>query len=242
VTYQRRTPLVEFDPAKHTITRVGPVGPVAVFTGPLVFSVGGVLDLIPRWIWDVNGYYEALCVSPQARRIDLLRAYVAADGASSVRLTMILRLLLNPKVRWLYDCSAPGEVFVDDEVLAAMSKARHKANLGQASTDPPAPMAGAADGEELPDREEQGQVDLTWQWGYFLWSSYPDDEALREWQACLCRVYAATQTNLAVGLSASGEDAFVYHHGAYKIAFLKKGVTPTDSLAATLHHVLSTHS
>lgn len=93
-----------------------PDDPILEGTGPAECSSCTALSVLPAVIWDVNGYYRDLGVSPHASRKDLRLAYQEADGQSSVRLTYVIKQLLNPAVRFEYDCTPLGEVFMDDYV------------------------------------------------------------------------------------------------------------------------------
>lgn len=64
-------------------------------------------------VWDVNGYYRELGVSPYASRLEIRRAYQAAQGHVSPRLTYIVKQLLDPEIRAKYDACEPGSLFFD---------------------------------------------------------------------------------------------------------------------------------
>jgi hypothetical protein len=89
---------------------------------PAECSSSTALSVLPAVIWDVNGYYRELGVLPSATRKDLRLAYFALDGQSSVRLTYIIKQLLNKAVRFDYDCTPLGEVFLDDYVRAILDR------------------------------------------------------------------------------------------------------------------------
>lgn len=108
--------------------------PSLVGRGPVECSSCTELSVLPDVIWDVNGYYRELGVSPRATRKDLRLAYQAKDGQNSARLTYIFRQLLNPKTRFEYDCTPLGELFFDDYVRDMLNR-RMKDRLSQRMAD-----------------------------------------------------------------------------------------------------------
>lgn len=96
-------------------------------TGPVEISTCRALSVVPAYIWDVNGYYRELGVSPYATRSQIGRAYMEADGQSSDRLTFVFKQLLDKQVRHDYDRCALGERFMDPwiqrEIYLQMKKA-----------------------------------------------------------------------------------------------------------------------
>lgn len=115
--------------------------PVLVGYGPPECSSCTALSVLPDCIYDVNGYYRDLGVSPRATRRELREAYQSKDGQSSVRLTYVFKQLLNPETRFAYDCTPLGEVFLDDYVREALSRkvreemSRRMADLADAGID-----------------------------------------------------------------------------------------------------------
>lgn len=89
---------------------------------PAECSSSTALSVLPAVIWDVNGYYRDLGVLPSATRKDLRLAYFERDGQSSVRLTYVIKQLLNKATRFEYDCTPLGEVFLDDYVRAEIDR------------------------------------------------------------------------------------------------------------------------
>lgn len=115
--------------------------PVLMGNGPAECSSCRALSVLPDIIWDVNGYYRELGVNPRATRRDLRVAYQSRDGQSSPRLTFIMRQLLDPEIRFAYDCTPLGEVFVDDYVADMLNRkikdemSRRMADLAKAGVD-----------------------------------------------------------------------------------------------------------
>lgn len=85
--------------------------------GPAQFSTSLALDLTPRVIWDTNGFYRALGLRPDASRADIRRAYIDHEGWRSVRLTKIVKLLLDRTLRRAYDRTPLGSFWADDDRL-----------------------------------------------------------------------------------------------------------------------------
>lgn len=112
-----------------------------VHNGPVECSSSKALSVLPEIIWDVNGYYRELGVLPTATRKQLRLAYQARDGQSSARLTYIMGQLLNPAIRFDYDCTPLGELFIDRYVQEMImnriksQKAERITNLFDAGVD-----------------------------------------------------------------------------------------------------------
>lgn len=109
--------------------------------GPPECSTSTALVCTPEWIWDTNGYYRDLGVSPSATRAQLRMAYYALNGQGSVRLTYVIKQLLDPEVRYHYDRVRLGEVFIDRYVMDAMRRRVQRENS-----------------ERMRERREQGLV------------------------------------------------------------------------------------
>lgn len=97
-----------------------PEDPFLIGMGPAEFSTVTALQPWPTVIHDCNGYYRALGVSPQATRRDLRVAYYERGGQDSEYLTYVLKQLLDPQVRSLYDGLQLGEQLVDKYVQARL--------------------------------------------------------------------------------------------------------------------------
>ena len=93
-----------------------------VGSGPAECSSSMALSVLPAVIWDVNGYYRDLGVRPTATRKDLRLAYHDRRGEESVRLTYVIKQLLNRETRREYDLSPLGEPFLDDYVRAELAR------------------------------------------------------------------------------------------------------------------------
>lgn len=100
--------------------------------------------MVPAYIYDVNGYYRELGVSPYATRSQIGRAYQAKDGPNSDRLTFVFQQLLNKQTRYDYDRCELGERFMDEWIRremylqmkrAAMARADIEQSEGRISTD-----------------------------------------------------------------------------------------------------------
>lgn len=104
--------------------------PALMGSGPAECSSCTQLSVVPLNIYDVNGYYRELGVDPRATRKQLREAYQAKDGQSSPRLTYILKQLLNPAIRFAYDCTPLGEAFLD-RYVEEMVKRRIKTRVSE---------------------------------------------------------------------------------------------------------------
>lgn len=103
--------------------------------GPPECSSSMELSVWPSIIYDVNNYYRDLGVTPWATKGDLVWAYQATaghlqDGPGVVRLTYVLKQLLNKRVRLLYDMCPLGSEFFDDYVRDRLKREmlKHKAD------------------------------------------------------------------------------------------------------------------
>lgn len=231
--YQRKTPLSS--PSVFSSARVGPAEPIAILTGPLVFPLHGVVDIYHRWVWDTNSYYRDLGVAYDASRRQLMDAYIARSGSESVRLTFVLKQLLDPDVRARYDSTPPGSVFFDSTIAKAIYEAAPKVVVEEGER----PDSSAENTASAIDSKDRIRLGSDAQWGFYLWGTHGDADVLRRWMMCLCRALSSSPVRVAVGSAAGPEDAFVYDHGSHRIAFLRVGVEPTDALASTLATALS---
>lgn len=122
-----------------TLNRPSPIQPMTTSpylmgTGPAEFSTSMELVRVPEYIWDVNGYYRELGVSPGATRSEMRLAYFEKDGQSSDRLTFVLKQLLNPETRAAYDTCVLGERFMDRYVIEEIQrqiKMRHMQRMAE---------------------------------------------------------------------------------------------------------------
>lgn len=85
--------------------------------GQVAFST--TLDLEPTRviIWDTNGYYRSLGVSPYASRAEIRDAYLRLNGHRSHRLTIIVKTLLDRDTRARYDRTPLGCFWAHDDAL-----------------------------------------------------------------------------------------------------------------------------
>lgn len=222
---------------------------LAVGAGPVQCSSSRVLDR--RLIHDVNGFYAALGVEASAGRHALAKAYYARGGPASAWLTMVVKILLDPVQRRVYDLAPLGVRFNDPDTRAAMRRADALyalRNPGKTCTDSSETMHGLADDarywwEHTP---EQGSgrrfpaaatAPTTWDWGYayHLWSApRATPDRLPAWQQMIIAALdgGGGPVLFAVGHSRPGSTATVADIGGVPTAFLPHGTAPTEQLAA----------
>lgn len=126
-------------------------------SGPATISTCRALSVVPAYIWDVNGYYRELGVSPDASRAEIGRAYMALDGQSSDRLTFVFKQLLDKETRRLYDLCTLGERFIDPWIQREMYLQMKRAAMARADEEV---MAGRVRDE----REYNYVVDSIMDW------------------------------------------------------------------------------
>lgn len=210
-----------------------------------VFSTSCALLRTPTIIWDVNGYYAALGVRPDATRAELRRAYMALGGEKDARLTYILSRLLDPEVRRRYDSCALGDVFMDLYVMERlMNEARQRAAeavaAGDVESEDLADLGGWAEMLDLSssevDRASRKDDDelASRQWGYFLWrSARTDDESLDLWQHLLTGAFWSSGIVREVGIGFSRDQGpwTIQKVGETTVIFIDEDEVPTAKLA-----------
>jgi len=91
--------------------------PYRIGFGPPVFSTCTTLVSVARICWDVNGYYRALGVRPEATRKELREGYQRQGGQDSPYLTYVLSQLLDADTRAVYDLRPLGPPMSDRYVV-----------------------------------------------------------------------------------------------------------------------------
>lgn len=227
--------------------------------GPFEWSPSLVVEPYRLWVWDVNCYYRDLGVPTDATRAQIKAAYQAANGEEDDRLTYIVKVLLDPEKRAVYDSIQPGDFYFDkflrevvvQRVLDDSSEwvepteaemEEHlrtlKEDLDQRMNRPVS--AAPLDGDSL---SEQTAHDRS-AWGYYAWrTGARADYRMALWRCHLAlamREEGATAT-LRVGI-ARGLDApwVVLPIGHRPVAFLGEGERPTLELARSLVRFLTT--
>jgi hypothetical protein len=203
-------------------------------------------------IWDVNGYYAALGVSPYATRRELRQAYEALGGPDDRYLTYVFHQLLNRATRRKYDAMTLGEVFLDDIVAEEMRR-RAAAESGRRSDK--GEEVSADDildewGYTILNDEESAELDRldsspapgkdrpyqeSWGYSYYLWRTWERDAALLKlWQALLVRKLseAGHSIRFAVGSAAALQGGYeLVQEDEDFIFFVEQGTIPTPDLA-----------
>lgn len=213
---------------------------VLVGNGPPECTSCTALSVLPLAIFDVNGYYRELGVNPRATRAELRRAYHAKvgeqqSGADAARLTYILSQLLQPDVRFAYDCTPLGELFEDRYVLEAIKRQmllrmdQKKAQLRKDGVDVDAiddeslerdiyaEMGVETDDEtpgetvdDLPAIGEDGSSPAKFEYSYYLWGTglVEDPEnlgRLAEWQHLLVSAFAREGVSIKFAVGFHGK-------------------------------------
>lgn len=214
--------------------------------GPTDASTSLDLAIPLRQVWDANGYYRDLGISPDATRREIREAYQRLNGQESPRLTYIVKQLLDPEVRARYDATPLGSVFLDYEVetMLRLARVQQTAMLRAQGRAEEAEEIEALDfGESLDtlirrDKDEPAQPDQTvWSWSYYLKGTQPPlmgRERLRRWQELLVSALGRTglRLRLAVGFSGGmGPPWEVTWIGSQVVVFLRDDERPTEALA-----------
>lgn len=222
---------------------------------PLTISTCVALERVPQIIWDTNRYYRDLGVEPTATRKELRVAYQRKNGQGNVRLTYVLKQLLNPEVRAEYDRTRLGDLFMDMYVqemferMAAADAAEARANGLSVSAEDVLKRWGLVveDGdtpnESVLDREEQNRkarglsdpASTVWPYRYYLWrTQYLDDGRLATWQE---QVHEALKSRgvseqFAVGLAGQTPMPFLVGKvGNRIVVFLNRDEQPSVAAA-----------
>lgn len=218
--------------------------------GPDVWSACTDVAVRVKLCWDVNGYYAALGVSPQATRRQLREAYQALDGQNSPYLTYAFKQLLNPETRDAYDASPLGQPFLDAYTQLAM-KRRAKAEAHRRSA-----VGEFITAEEVIDewgyalRDEEEGVDTVspagqdlprkadrLEYSYYGWKTAKflmDEGPLQQWQGLLST--AATQLGIApklsFGITGMSDHPYILEQvGDRVVIFFPEGEEPTEAVA-----------
>jgi hypothetical protein len=102
------------------------------YVASMEFTPSTVLERYQPIVWDVNGYYADLGIKPTATRREIMQAYQVLGGQDSVRLTYVVKQLLDADIRARYDATPLGSVFFDhyvmrrvlDEIIQEVTAAR----------------------------------------------------------------------------------------------------------------------
>ena len=212
--------------------------------GPTAASTCLDLAVPVRLVWDTNGYYRDLGISPEATRREIREAYQRLNGQESTRLTYIVKQLLDPEIRARYDATPLGSVFFDYEVETLLRDARVQetaALRAQGRVEEAEEIEALDFGESLDTlvrrvKDDRAQpVQSVWSWAYFAKDTFRwDPERLGRWQELLVSALgrAGHRLDLAVGFSGGmGSPWEVTWIGPQVVVFLNVGERPTEALA-----------
>lgn len=219
---------------------------------PVTFSTSVALANRLHWSWDTNGYYRELGVPFDATKQQIKWAYRKKRGWRSPRLTYIMKQLLDPQIRALYDATPLGQVFRD----AYVEEAIRRATIEYASKLRAAGLADEADHlveqyeAESPFSEFDSEVDSgeyarqtyrgtdDWPWAFYLWqSNCRNTERLKAWQEQLISAFAERKEvrDIAVGYlgSSLNQPLDIRQIGYRLVIFLNEELQPDEALAQT---------
>lgn len=222
--------------------------PTRLGWGPVDWSTSTELAVRIVFKWDVNRYYAALGVKPDATRKELREAYQAKGGQSSVMLTHILKMLLNPEIRRQYDECPLGEPFFDEMSEAELKRKAHQ-EAGRRSA-----AGKAVSGEDVlgewgfellesgvdtvsPNGQDLSRKAAQWNYSYYGWKTtafLTDVEALQKWQVALSRMAAEQSVTPVVSIGVTGlpDRSFILKEvDDRRVIFFSEGEEPTDTIA-----------
>lgn len=218
--------------------------------GPFEWSSSLTIEPYRPFVWDVNCYYRDLGVPTDATRREIREAYQRLGGQDDERLTYIVKVLLDPEQRAIYDAIQPGD-FLFDQYLRAVVQQRvlddsfewtepteaeieeHlrtlKEDLDRRMNRPVS--EGPVDKDAL-SRETPLHRSA---WGYYVWKMGGDHQhRMARWRCALALAMRdqGAVVNLRVGI-ARGLDApwVILPIGHRPVAFLGEGEQPTRELA-----------
>lgn len=219
-----------------------------VITGASITEVWSTGSQVAKRIilkWDVNGYYKALGVHPDATRRELMQAYIAVNGQDSPWLTYCFKQLLNPEVRAAYDATPLGEPFLDEYTQAQIKQDAAREAMSRTKT------GKAMTAEEVMDEwgyvyEPDEPLEMIhhttstqdFHYMFYAWktSEYvPDQGRLADWQSILVSEAAKMGIikEVAIGVTAvATKDILVQEdHQGRPIIYLNEQVAITEELA-----------
>lgn len=198
-----------------------------------------------RFVFDVNGFYAALGVSPEATVEELSRAYHALGGQDDPWLTEALMILRDPDKRAAYDRMLPHQLFNDSTTYAQVRRAEAlqalREGIPRTGTVSDQSMYGGARGTQKWDSaytESRTEKQPPWEYAYYLWNLLYRDSAvtsLPDWQHLLIDALNndehPTPLQFAVGRCAAGIPATAIQVAGTLIAFLPYNTDPTTEQA-----------
>lgn len=230
------------------------------FGYPESCSTSLAVERLPTVVWDVNMYYRHLGVPVDATRKEIRTAYQALGNNPSSRLTMIVKTLLDPDLRFRYDMTEPGHLWMDEEIAAVIRRARieeserlrkdHEAWGEDLVFDEDFETA-----EEILDNERSKNQDVghdswddedvtPWPYSYYAWrTDARDTDRLALWQRLLVKAISdrGVALPLVVGLVGHSRVPFqIRKIGSNRVVFLSDTVVPNEvnaKMAASRLHM-----
>lgn len=236
-----RLGITDLVPSKVTYGAAQPI--FVACSGPLAVSSCKELAVDYPMVWDVNGYYRDLGIAAPYRptRKDLRQAYQARGGAEDVRMTYVLKQLLDDELRHRYDRMPLGSVFDDEYEWAKLDKISSQwasdqtAETGEVHTVEDFHRAhGMVPGVSTRTQTPYGVGHLSakWPFAFYLWNSRRfDDDTLSRWQKLIIDEAWKRGLHLrfAVGYVGSTAERWVHliQPDGVQIFFLSDVVTPS---------------
>jgi hypothetical protein len=237
--------------------------PWKVGKGPVSASSSVALVRWPMFVYDVNGYYRTLGVSPWATKVEIRQAYqkILEQGENLVRATYVFKQLINANIRKQYDSQPEGEIYLDsweiqrikDEARAEAIKRRMAQGLDVSDYD-------SNNAETLKVMDERGWViptpddskediseEYNWAYSFYRWRSTSYDiNKLSRWQNILISSLAEQGAVLPLVVGFHRESIHpwkVAKVGSHYVAFLRdtEEINP-ESAAKCAATLISLHN
>lgn len=206
------------------------------------------------FVFDVNGFYAALGVSPDATVEEITRAYHDMGGQDDAWLTETLMILRDPDKRAAYDRMLPHQRFNDSTTYAEVRRVEAMEALREGiprtgTVSDQSVYGGARRTREWGSAYTKSTSDKQppWQYAYYLWHLLYRDSAvdqLPEWQHLLIAALNGDEHSaplqFAVGRCAAGIPATAIRVAGTLIAFLPYNTAPTPEQAVRVAAMLRT--
>jgi hypothetical protein len=231
--------------------------PIKIGRGPAEFSTCTDLSIQPEVCWDVLGYYRTLNVHWRATKQELREAFLALGPEQTPWQMNVLRQLLNPVVRRLYDLTPLGGEFLDDPFIQHQIKmaAKKEALRRSVGSEKEWTMAEVLDergfnfnpeqdseksletsSDSKPKMSQDARTLRAWSWAYYLWRTGHDNtHAVAEWQALLIAALRERGARPRIAVGFMGKNPRPYAIGVFDnttVVFLSTAEAPSADLAS----------
>ena len=209
------------------------------------------IKVIPKVIWDVNGYYRSLGFGwpydPTKKQLRI--AYQERNGQDDERLTYHFKQLLDPQIRAEYDAMPLGSRYDDIYV-----KHENKKKLSDIAKEESVESGKLVTVQDLIDEDERERREIPeleptknyrWNWGYYTFKSRKyDPEILAAWQSVLVEEFSAQGLEVVIAIGYIGKtkkDVVLKVHDGQDVIFLNEETEPTNELAKTAVSMYKAH-